>query len=204
MAKQTVKVTSNIMDLPIVLTSINEKAVRQSVARSIRRTTQGVRKKTFEEIRDQAMLDTKMLSARKLKERQYITDGVNAKSTAPIDQMFGVVNMADKRPSMIFFFAQRTPFGHNQRTGATQYFVKAKVMGRTVGLGRAFIAYPDSKRAVVLARTGRARLPVKKLFGPSIAYMMQATGSITRIQTEALARFEREMNTNLTYFISKI
>jgi hypothetical protein len=77
-------------------------------------------------------------------------------------------------------------------------------MGRNVGLGRAFIAFPNTNRAVVLAREGKTRYPLKKLFGPSIAYMVQKNGSLERIQAEAQERFDREMTSNLDYFISKI
>lgn len=159
---------------------------------------------TFEEIRNKSLMDTKLMTQRKIYDRGYIRGFVNAKSQMPIHDMFGAINISDKHPSMIFFFAERRPFGRNERTGAVQYFVTAKIMNRKVGLGRAFMAWPNTPKAVVLAREGDKRYPLKKLFGPSLAFMVQKTGSIERIQRDAQERFDKEITQNFEYFLMKI
>jgi len=197
MATSKIKVTSNINQLPAFITSINEKAVKQAVRRSIKRTIPSATKASFDEIKNGQLLNTRMMTYKKLKERRFIRSYTNKSDN--IYDMAGIIELSDKRPGMQNFILKKFKAGTNAFTKKPLYGVQAKIMGKEQRLGRAFM-----HGKVVLARKGPKRYPLRFLYGPSIAHMLTKTGRINNVITHAEGRFSKEMEDNLSFFLARI
>lgn len=194
-----VVITHTLGEIPVFLNGLSEGPVKRAVARSIRRTFQGMRTQTAKGIRDHQLVDTRSLPISEIK-RRYLRERVKASPSQPIGEMQGRLDFTDVRPGLFHFFATRVALGYARRGRARQNRsgVFVTVLGRTYRAGRGFV--PAGKK-IILARTGKGRTPLRKLFGPSFATLVRASGVDVEIQAGAQARYERELSSNLDYFL---
>lgn len=190
--------------IPLILTSINEGAVKRAVARSISRTFTGLQTGVTREIRGRGLVDTRKLSIDKIKSR-FLREISSARPSQQLSEMYGRVDFTDRRPGLSAFHVKQIA-ASSLRTRRRVYSLQASIMGKTVNLGRAFLAY---NKNVVLRRTAgavasRTRGPLEKRFGPSFAYMVSRMGIAERLQAQAEDRYAKEIAANLDFYLSKL
>jgi hypothetical protein len=196
-------VGEGLRDIPVFLSGLTEGPVRRAIARSIRRTLQGLRTETTKAIREKKLVNTTSLPIAEIK-RRYLRERDRTSSSLPISEMEARLEFTDRHPSLFHFFAKRvaTQYGYSSRgkARATQFGVHVTVFGRTFRAGRGFI---PPGRSIILTRIGRGRYPLRKMFGPSFAAMVRGTGLDDDLQRSAQNRYGRELSSNLDYFLKR-
>src|SRR4051812_37839826 len=116
-------ITHNLDELPVLVTRVNEKAVRSAVVTSIRRTFQGLRANTGKLIREKRLLDTRALPISELKKR-YMLERQRVSKSMPIGEMHADLVLTDIRIGLGNFFARRVQTGKSSRNAVPLFGVQ--------------------------------------------------------------------------------
>jgi hypothetical protein len=194
-------ITHNLNEIPIIVNRVNEEAVHRAVATSIRETFRSLRSQATKTIRDGNLVDSKVLPAAQIKSR-FMRQKISASPSSPLSEMGAELEVNDRRPGLNAFFARRVITG-SSRLGRPRFGVEVRMPWKTYIAGRSFI--PSGGRGgVVFARAGRTRLPIRRQFGPSLAFLLEQSGRADALQQAAQAKYEERFDHNLGYFLGKI
>jgi hypothetical protein len=93
-----------------------------------------------------------------------------------------------------------------QQSGGKRGLVRTKIFGKSKTYKQAFIAprrKGDSKTAVYV-RKGKARSPIRMMFGPGIEALFKARGNDEIMQKTVRDRFSTEFARNLAFYVNKM
>ncbi len=211
-----IKVTANVDDLGILLNSINEKFVKKAVRRSILRTFTGIRTSMIKEINKGEFYDRSRLPASRAKAK-YFRETINASQNTPMNEMYASFKVSSARLNLIYFFAERVPTTKLKenikvklkngawvtlKAGRQMYGARTKVLGKIKTHEGDFIGNLGKKNAQVYRRKENGKIYTQT--GPSLAVLFAQTNAASRIQKEADERMQRELETNIDYYLAKI
>jgi len=202
MASQ-IKVSFDLSKLQVFLTSLNEKAVKQAVRKSIQKTFSGIKVDVVKEINKGKFYDKKRLPTAKVKDK-YFRETKNLSSTAELTDMYAAFEVSSKKLDLIVFFAKRIQTAITKVNSKPMYGVSVSTLGNRRTPKGAFIGNIGKPNEQIFKRKDKSRLPIRKMQGPSLSTLFEHTHAATRIQNEANDRLSREMETNLAYYLSKL
>lgn len=198
----TFELTHDLAKLDVFLTQIHDKAVKKAVARSIARTFTGVKKQFTRSVRTERLINTRSMPVKQVK-RKFLREKKNTRAAAAIPDMFARMDFSDRRPSLRHFYSKRVVTGRTSG-GRPLHGVQVQVMGRKYQTGRGFVPKGKGKTYPILARTTKARKPLRKLFGPSFAIMVRKMRLVDGMQAEAGRRYSAEFERNLRFFLGRM
>lgn len=211
-----IKVKVDLDKLGVFLTSVNEKAVKQAVRRSIARTFTGIKTAFLKETNSQKLYDRKKLPTSKLKGK-YFFERKSLGAGTELANMYAALSVSTRRIDLIAFFAKRVQRGVLQRdipvklkdgrwvtlkAGRPLFGAEVKMFGKTRFYEGDFIGNIGKTSEQVFRRRSSGK--IFKRTGPSLDILFRKTDAATRIQNEADARLQRELDHNMSYFLSKI
>jgi len=211
-----IKVTANVDDLGVLLNSINEKAIKSAVRKSILRTFTGIRAAMLKEINAGEFYDRSKLPTARAKAK-YFRETINASQNTPMNEMYASFKVSSARLNLIYFFAERVPTTKLKenikvklkngawvtlKAGRQMYGARTKVLGKIKTHEGDFIGNLGKKNAQVYRRKENGKIYTQT--GPSLAVLFAQTNAASRIQKEADERMQRELETNIDYYLAKI
>lgn len=159
------------------------------------------------------------LSAAELKKgsgkRPYFFINQMVGSDTPLGEMRAELKASDYKINLFRFFARRklvrrvkSHFGIQQYGKRAQktlrlYGAMVRVMGHSYMAGSGFIVDKNGAK-IIMKRTGSERLPLEKLWGPSMFKIMQGTGVQEKAQVRALAVFRTNFNSDFRFYLGRI
>lgn len=179
--------TMQLKDLDKYLERLGGRVVNQASARSINRALTTARKDATKIVRDRYKIKTG--DVRKL------TNIKRAKADKGSIRFGGLLTVIDKPVGLEKYGpkSKRIKTGRGMRQGVT---VNVKGIRKLVKSG--FLA-----KGKLWKRDGSSRLPIRRLFGPSVANALNNKSSIARLRKIAMARFEAEFSREMVYQLQK-
>lgn len=181
----------NFNRIKIALEGVSGKTLQKAVARSIKRTSKGVAKVASMEFRSRKLISMK---ASDLKKKIRIFD--RSGSGKPVDRQYAEVHISGKPESLARFFAKSVSAGQGKKR------VIVSEQGRPyLETDRSFLLPAGlGKDKIILTRTGKSRLPVKKAMGPSLGKLANDSGMLPKLESVAQDRLEKEIDQNLSFY----
>jgi hypothetical protein len=177
--------TSEIVQAQKALEALGD-AARPLIAKSLNRSTQGVRTDASRMVRQRYNIRAKDVRT----SFKIITASREGLSAAAI---------ATGSAISLWRFGPRpaTP-GRRPRIG-----VSVKVTQTRQKIPGAFVARMPSGGIGVFQRKDRARLPIKKLYGPSVPQMLSHDQVLPEIQSGAADRFNKTLDHEIDFYLRK-
>lgn len=190
-------VTHDLHKIGLLLQGIGGKTIRQTVARSIKRTVTTLGKAASMEFRSRKLVKMKA-SQLKRRLRQY----TNVGAAKPVEQQYGKLWITGHAESLGIFYARRRYAGKG-KIGTRLYKVQVNALGAPyLVVGKAFLVKRGSGN-VVFARIGNNRLPIKKQYGPGMAQVATESGIMPGLARVASDRYQKEFDTNLNFYVQR-
>lgn len=211
-----IKVKLDLDKLSVAINSVNEKAIKRAVNKSISRTFGGIRTGVTKALNSGDFYDRSKLTAQKAKSR-YFVEKKNLGSNVELADMYASMGISSKRIDLINFFAKRVQVGHlakrqpvklksgkwiTLKQGTPLYGAQVRMFGRTRFYAGDFIGFVGQSKEQVFRRKDNGK--IFKRTGPSMSLLFTKTNAAQRLQNEADARLAREIDHNLDYYLSKI
>jgi hypothetical protein len=211
-----VRIRHNLNQIPVILDQVQQRAARQATSRSMKRAIKAAMVESVQGVRASQAVK---LTASELKKgsgkRPYFFTREQVDSSTPLGEMRAELKASDYKISLFRFFAKKklvkrmkSPFGlqqHGKRAGKALklYGAQVKVMGRTYLAGSGFIVDKNGAK-IIMKRSTSARLPLEKLWGPSMFKILQGTGVQEKAQARALSVFRTNFNNDFRFYLNKI
>jgi hypothetical protein len=205
----SIKVSCDLSQLGVLITSISEKAIKKAVHRSITRTFSGIKTDVLKTINAGNFYNKKKLPTSKVK-KDYFREDKKLGASTDITNMYAAFKIRDKKIPLIAFFAKRVQTALSKVNRKPLYGVQVKVLNKTFIPKGKFIGNIGKVNEQVFGRSGKfkagtRREKIKKAHDAiSMSDLFKRTGAAARIQKEANERMQREMDTNVSYFLSKL
>ena len=211
-----IKVKVDLDKLNVLITSINEKAVKSAVRASINRTFTGIRSSIMKELNQGDFYDKKKLPTSKAKQR-YFFEKKKLSASTELSDMYASMGISNNRINLINFFAKRVLVGFTNRPlpiklksgqwitlkqGHPLFGAEVKMFGKKRVYKGDFIGNIGKSNEQVFRRKENGK--VFRRTGPSMSLLFEKTNAAQRIQNEADERMQRELEHNLGYYLSKI
>lgn len=184
------------------IVELGRKDARAATSRALKRAATSVTAQGVKSIRERRLV---RLPAGDLK--RLFSTRMNVKGD--IRSMFAVISISSRAISLAKYWAKRVaPPAGKQRTSKIGYghklkAVRVNVLGKSYIPGGAFLV--DGKNGgVIMKRVGRARLPLAKLYGPSVADLVIYSGIQGELETLGMERLEQTLIQELNYRRDKI
>lgn len=191
-----------------VIAQLGTKDARYAVRRALQRSITTVAKVSSQEIRARQLVN---MRAGELKRAFTIKNN----TTGNISGMYASMKVSGSAISLGRYWSRkvRPPKGSARKTVALKYSAavsplyaaQVKVFGKVqlAGAGKAFLVNRAGGNLIFM-RTGKDRLPVKKLYGPSVAQLFTLTDLGAKIQDVANTRFNTELAAEMKFRINKL
>lgn len=186
-----VSVENDLKKLRQSLAALEKRAVPQATVRTLNRTAETVKTASVRHISPQ--LGSKQAGIKRRIETRK----------ASLQKLWSVLVASGRQLQLIeFVVGSKKP---TQQPGGKRGLVRTKVFGKQKTYQKAFIAprrKGDSKTTLYV-RKGKARKPVRMMFGPGIKEFFKQKENDNLMQTKAKEVFPVEFLRNLAYYINK-
>ena len=163
------------------------KTAERSVSRVLSRVVKGVRVDTVKTVREEYNIKATQL-------RQHL----NIKKTGNLLDSAAVLS-GSKIPLIYFGARPNSPRGKKPATGATVQVKKSRK-----NIKNSFAAVMRNGHMGLFRRIGVKRLPIEELYGPSVPHMANNKKVLAVINENAVSRFTKNFNHEVSYAFQKI
>lgn len=186
-----ISVENDLKKLRQSLSALEKRAVPQATARTLNRTAESVKTASVRHIAPQ--LGSKQAGIKRRIETRK----------ASLQKLWSALVASGRQLQLIeFVVGSKKP---TQQKGGKRGLVRTKVFGKQKTYQKAFIAprrKGDSKTTLYV-RKGKARKPVRMMFGPGIKEFFKQKEIDNLMQTKAKEVFPVEFLRNLAYYVNK-
>lgn len=191
-----------------VIAALGTKDAKAAVRRSLTRAITTVAAQSAKEIRQRKLVK---MNASEIK-RAFT---IKSNTRGAISGMYASMRVSERAIPLGRFWSRkvRPPVGAARKTVALKhsaavnplYAAQVRVFGKVqlAGKGKAFIVSKNGGN-LIFQREGKSRLPLKKLFGPSVSDMFRLTDLGKDMQNVASERFNTTLEAELKYRIEKL
>jgi hypothetical protein len=161
-------------------------AARPIIAKAINRATRGIRTDAARQARSEYNI-----RARQVRGSFVVTPAKKNRLYAAAVSKGGAISLRHFNP-------QPSNPGRRPKAG-----VSVKVSRTRKKIPGSFVARMPNGTLGVFQRSGRSRLPIKKLYGPSVPQMLDHDNVLPKLQDGATSRFNKNLDHEIDYFLKQ-